>query len=235
MPGKASQCSPIMIPTRPPHYPIDIAGEPLWLLPERAIWWPAQRMLLVADVHIGKAAAFRALGQPVPSGTTGDNLERLQSLVQRYRADELTILGDFLHARAARTASVLRALERWRDALPGALRCTLVRGNHDSHAGDPPPSLGIAVVDEPWRRGPFALCHLPGAASGGYELAGHLHPAYTLRAGADAVRLPCFVMGACGGILPAFGAFTGHAPVRMRGGDRVFVVGDGRVWPVPAR
>lgn len=191
----------------------------------------------MADVHIGKAAAFRALGQPVPSGTTDDNLARLDALARRYPARELIVLGDFLHARASRTPAVLRALAAWRAALPPSLRCTLVRGNHDSHAGDPPPSLDIAVVTEPWMLGPFALCHMPGAAASqrAYELAGHLHPGYTLRRGPDALRLPCFVLGERAALVPAFGAFTGYGRVAMRSGQRVYVVGDGRVWPVPRR
>ena len=215
---------------------VEVAGETLWLLPEHAIWWPRAAMLLVADVHIGKAAAFRALGQPVPPGTTAENLARLHALAMRYPARELVFLGDFLHARAARTAAVIVALHDWRRALPARVRCTLVRGNHDTHAGDPPPELGMTVVTEPLRAGPFALCHMPGASPDGYVLAGHLHPAVVLRgSGADALRLPCFVLGEHGAILPAFGAFTGHATVRRAPGDRSYVVGDGRVWPVPPR
>ena len=51
-------------------YPVRLAGEELWLLPEKALYWPAQQALLIADVHFGKAAAYRSLGQPVPQGTT---------------------------------------------------------------------------------------------------------------------------------------------------------------------
>ncbi|QYY30066.1 ligase-associated DNA damage response endonuclease PdeM [Cupriavidus pinatubonensis] len=215
---------------------VHVAGETLWLLPEHAVWWPAGGMLLVADVHIGKGAAFRALGQPVPHGTTTDNLARLRALVLRYPADELVFLGDFLHARAAHTAGVLVALHDWRRSLPQRLRCTLVRGNHDAHAGDPPPELGIMVVTEPFAAGPFALCHMPGASPQGFVLAGHLHPACVLRgAGGDTLRLPCFVFGAQCAILPAFGAFTGHTTIRAQPGEQYYVVGDGRVWPVPAR
>ena len=55
-------------------YPVHLAGEELWLLPEKAIYWPAQQALLIADVHFGKAAAYRSLGQPVPQGTTASNI-----------------------------------------------------------------------------------------------------------------------------------------------------------------
>lgn len=227
----------------PPHLVIDAAGEALWLLPERAIWWPAAAMLLVADVHLGKAAAFRALGQPVPAGTTSDNLTRLDALVDRYPVRELVFLGDFLHARAGRTPGVLDAAQAWRDALPADLACTLIRGNHDAHAGDPPPSLRIDVVDEPWYVGPLALCHLPGASTANpasmqpprFELAGHLHPACVLRRGGDTLRLPCFVMGERAGLLPAFGAFTGTMAIRPEADERIYAVGGGRVWRVPPR
>ena len=49
-----------------------------------------------------------------------------------------------------------------------------MRGNHDSHAGDPPSALGIGVVDEPWRLGPFAGCHYPQEAPACHVLAGHV-------------------------------------------------------------
>jgi len=216
--------------------PVTVAGEALWLLPEHAVWWPRAAMLLVADVHIGKAATFRALGQPVPHGTTAENLARLLDLARRYPARELVILGDFLHARAARTAPVVLALHDWRRVMPSRVRCTLVRGNHDTHAGDPPAELGFTVVTEPLVAPPFALCHAPGERPEGYAMAGHLHPACVLRGrGGDALRLPCFVVGQAGMILPAFGAFTGHATVRAGEGERLYPVGDGRVWALPAR
>ena len=51
------------------HLSVRIAGETMLLLPEKALYWPAQHMLVIADIHFGKAAAFRALGVPVPRGT----------------------------------------------------------------------------------------------------------------------------------------------------------------------
>lgn len=210
---------------------VRVAGETVWLLPEHAVWWPRAEMLMVADVHIGKAAAFRALGQPVPHGTTAENLARLLALTQRFPVRELVCLGDFLHARAARTSAVLRALRDWRHQMPTRARCVLVRGNHDRHAGDPPAELDIDVVPEPLVVPPFALCHEPGASPHGYVMAGHLHPACVLRGtGPDKLRLPCFLVGEHAMILPAFGAFTGHATVRPAEGQGLYVVGGGRVW-----
>ena len=40
----------------------EAGGERLWLLPDRAAYWPRTETLLVADAHLGKAAAFRREG-----------------------------------------------------------------------------------------------------------------------------------------------------------------------------
>jgi metallophosphoesterase superfamily enzyme len=103
------------------------------------------------------------------------------------------------------------------------LALTLVRGNHDKHAGDPAESLGIDLVDEPWTVGPLSFCHHPDLDAPGYVLAGHVHPAYVLATRFDALRLPCFVVGEGHMILPSFGSFTGGHVVRPRPGERIFV------------
>ena len=70
----------------------------LTMLPQRGVWQASTRTLWVADLHLGKAATFRALGQPAPSGTTDENLRRLGALADDWRARRLIVLGDFLHA-----------------------------------------------------------------------------------------------------------------------------------------
>lgn len=211
----------------------DVAGERVVLLPERALYWPRERTLFIADAHFGKDAVFRAGGLPVPDGTNGETLAVLDALIERHGAARVVFLGDFLHARTARTPGTLAALADWR-ARHAALGLLLVRGNHDLHAGDPPAALGIEVVAEPHPLGPFAACHEPCAVPGAYALAGHLHPAFVVRGRArQSVRLPCFVLGPECGVLPAFGRFTGTMPVIARPGDRVFVVADDNVLPVP--
>ena len=212
---------------------VNHANETFWLLPEHALWWPARRILFVADVHFGKAATYRALGQPVPSGTTNENLSRLTQLLLHYQPAQLVFLGDFLHAVHARTASVLKALADWRERFP-ALDCVLVRGNHDSRAGDPPAALNISVVNEPWLIGPIAACHHPQTHPTHFVLAGHLHPATVLRGpGRDMLRLPCFCIEAHQAILPAFGEFTGGWTIKAQAGQRLYPVGGQTVWCLP--
>jgi len=208
-------------------------GRPLTLLPEKAAFIAASRTLLVADAHLGKAVSFRALGVPVPRGTTSETLAGLAALVRRTGARRIVFLGDFLHSARAHAPATLAAVGAWRAAHAG-LELVLVRGNHDDRAGDPPAALGIRVVDEPLLEDGFALCHHPRPLPGRYVLAGHLHPCVGIGVRRwDHLRLPCFWFGDAVGVLPAFGAFTGMHAVRPAPEDRLFAVADNVVAAMP--
>ena len=213
---------------------LQLAGQELWLLPEAAAWHADSRTLFIADLHLGKSATFRARGLPVPSGTTHENLQRLAALVLRHAAQRVVFLGDLLHSKHAQRAAAIAPLHAWR-AAHAALRCVLVRGNHDSHAGDPPPALGFEVVDEPWPvDGAAGLvgCHHPQQVDAGTVLAGHWHPAITLYGPArDRQRLACFCLVDRLLVLPAFGAFTGSSAQSPPAGSVCYPVGGDRVWP----
>ena len=212
---------------------VEAGGESFVLLPERAVWWPARRSLLVADAHVGKAVSFRRWGVPVPRGTTSETLDLLTQLVERHAAERIVFLGDFLHSRRAHAPATLAALARWRSR-HAALQLSLVRGNHDDRAGDPPAALGFEVVDEPLRVDGIALCHYPKPRAGAYVLAGHLHPCSTLGGRAhDRVRLPCFHFGTEVGVLPAFGSFTGMHPMAAGQGARIFVIAGESIVELP--
>lgn len=214
---------------------LTIGAEPLVLLPQKAVWLPQRATLLVADVHIGKAVSFRALGVPVPRGTTSQTLDALTALVEAHGVQRIVFLGDFLHSARSHAAHTLAAVARWRDR-HAALDLVLVRGNHDKHAGDPPAAWRIDCVDEPWMLGGLALGHHPRARADAYVLAGHLHPCIGVAGRAnDHLRLPCFWFGPRVGVLPAFGAFTGMHPVRPAAGERIFAIADDRVMEVGVR
>ncbi len=216
----------------PAHYPIHLAEEALWLLADKAVYWPARKCLLIADAHFGKASAYRSLGQPVPQGTTTANLQRLDRLLAAFPGAQVIFLGDFLHGPGSHASGTLNALRAWRERHAG-VALTLIRGNHDKRAGDPPGDLNIEVVTEPLLMGPFALQHEPDAHASHHVLAGHVHPVYRLRGkGRQSLRLPCFLIGTQVSLLPAFGAFTGGYSVTQEEGSRIFVIGDQEVWPV---
>jgi DNA ligase-associated metallophosphoesterase len=210
-----------------------VAGERVELLADRALHWPRERTLFVADVHLGKAAAFRAGGVAVPRGTTSNALARLASLVRRTGASRLVVLGDFVHAADAHVPALDAAFRAWR-AAHGELDVVVVRGNHDRHAGDPPPTWRVRMVDAPHPFPPFLACHEPESPRSGYALCGHVHPGVRLAGpAADSVRLPCFVLGERHALLPAFGAFTGLAMQRPQAGSRIVAIAGARLFALP--
>ncbi len=214
---------------------IAVGGARLRLLPERAALLVDHATLLVADAHIGKAVSFRRLGVPVPQGTTSEMLVRLSALIDRTGARHVVFLGDLLHSARSRAPATVAAVQRWR-ARHAVVELTLVRGNHDRHAGDPPADWGIEALAGPLRMpglDRLALAHHPEPVAGAYVIAGHVHPAVRLGGAIDSLRLPCFHFGTAVGVLPAFGAFTGMHVVRPAPGERIFLVAGDSVRLLP--
>lgn len=211
---------------------LELGGELLQLLAERAVFRPRDHAVFVADVHVGKAASFRAHGVAIPGGTTGRTLDRLDELIRRTDAQRLVILGDFLHSRAGRQPHTEHRVAQWRVTHP-QLRIDLIRGNHDRQAGDPDHTLNISLRDAPAVDGGLYLLHHPGGNLGGAWLAGHVHPGIGLVGPARQRHfLPCFHLTAHGLVLPAFGEFTGLGAIVPRSGDRVFAVAGNEVIEV---
>lgn len=208
--------------------PVSIAGEALLARGDGTLHWAGERTLFVADVHLGKAATFRALGRmSLPSGTTAATLARLSAALEETQAERLIILGDLWHARVGRNQATMGEFAAFRDRF-FHVKTVLVEGNHDLRAGALPPELGIAEVAEGEPLGPFVLRHHPEPSGEGYVLAGHVHPGVIMQGAGQAMKLPCFWFGSEIGLLPAFGDFTGLAAVTPARKDEVIVLADGR-------
>ncbi len=209
-----------------------IKNHEFMLLADKALYWPEKKAMLIADAHFGKAAAYRALGQPVPQGTTSLNLQRLNALLDQYPTERLIFLGDFLHAPKSHAPSTLAALKSWRKQ-HAAMQCILIRGNHDLRAGDPPPDLNIDVVTEPFLIGDFALQHIPNPHITHHVIAGHVHPVFRLKGkGRQSLLLPCFVHNPAITLLPSFGDFTGGFATKIGLEDKVFVTDSTFIWSI---
>ncbi|HVF63920.1 MAG TPA: ligase-associated DNA damage response endonuclease PdeM [Casimicrobiaceae bacterium] len=213
---------------------VHLAGESVDLCADRAVYWPGQATLFIADLHLGKAASFRAAGVPLPRGSTDADLARLTQLLEATAARRLVVLGDFLHAASARVPALDRAFAQWRSMHP-ALSILLVRGNHDAQAGDPPPDWNIDSVAEPHALPPFLACHRPHSPPSGFALCGHVHPGVVLGGRArESVRLPCFLIGRRAMLLPAFGGLTGLAIVNPAADETVVVIAGSRLFRLAA-
>ena len=214
------------------EYSLNINNQEFLLLADKAIYWPKHKALLIADAHFGKAAAYRALGQPVPQGTTLENIRRLNALIAQYPTEQLIFLGDFLHAPKSHAKPTLDALRSWRHQHAN-IKCILVRGNHDLNAGDPPPDLNIQVVAEPYLIDDFALQHIPKPHATHHVIAGHIHPTYRLQGkGRQSLILSCFQHESSMTLLPSFGDFTGGFLMKQTGNAKFFVTDSKYVWPI---
>lgn len=206
-----------------------LRGQKLILHPDRALFWWDKKLLIVADSHLGKAQVLREGGIAVPAGTTAGDLERLSGLMEQFAPHQLIFLGDLTHGRIENPAVFNRLIRRWRRRYMDA-KISLVTGNHDRFAGQTSPHWQFDRVAEDISLKPFHFTHEPKMHSVFYNLAGHLHPAVSLRGmGRQQETLPCFCFGPRSGILPAFGSFTGNHVIHPTRDDRIFVVADQRV------
>jgi DNA ligase-associated metallophosphoesterase len=188
---------------------IYVAGVRLVADCEGALYWPEERALIVADLHLEKGSSYAARGVLLPPYDTAATLARLAELVTRYAPQAVIALGDSFHdgdgplrlGDADRAA--LLALQRGRDWL-------WVAGNHD-----PDPSEHVAgSFAATLAIGPLLFRHAPQPGSVTGEVAGHLHPVARVSGRGRTVRRRCFVSDRRRVILPAFGAYTGGLNVR---------------------
>ncbi|MGA0039121.1 MAG: ligase-associated DNA damage response endonuclease PdeM [Pirellulales bacterium] len=206
---------------------------PIELLPGRAAWLPRDGTLLVADLHLGKAASFRHAGLPVPEGSASGDLGRLEKLVQSTAATRLLILGDLFHAATGCTPAVFQEFADFRQRIAGT-RLVLVEGNHDRRVRLPA-SLGIDQLVDRLEEPPWVFMHEPpqNRVSERVSVCGHLHPRIAIRSpSGDRLSQRCFVEEPGIWVLPAFGSFTGSSVVPMTATTRVWVAGDDAVIDV---
>lgn len=200
-----------------------LGGEPMALLGDRALLWPARGRLLLADLHLGKADIFRRNGIGLPRGGTRHDLDRIAALAVAHDIDDIWVLGDMLHG-AAIDSHWRAGWDAWRQQFP-QLRIAVLAGNHDralASAGLDVALLGDAVDD-----GPFAFRHAPQAHPHLHVLCGHLHPRIVLPGLPG--RWPGFWLRQGMTVLPAFSEFTGGVLPRLAGGDRFAVCVEGAV------
>jgi uncharacterized protein len=220
--------------------PLRILSADLALDHSGALWWPHERMLVIADMHLEKGSAFAARGQLLPPYDSAATLARLARLVARLRPKQLVALGDSFHdVRAGERMDPATA-----EALPAlaaSLDMVWIAGNHDPETpawlpGERMPELAL---------GPLTFRHEPRAAAAPGEVAGHLHPVARVVSERGRVRRRAFVTDGARLLLPAFGAYAGGLNLRdpaiarlfekaaivahVCGGTRLYAVGERRL------
>jgi uncharacterized protein len=193
-----------------------------------ALWWPARKALIAADLHLEKASFLASHGQLLPPYDTIETLSQLARMMDELGAREVWCLGDSFHDPAAfqRLDSDSRA---WVRRLTSQAEWTWITGNHDPavNAALGGHSCADAEVDG------VVLRHEAQPSDPRPELSGHYHPKLWLRVRGRMIARRCFAQGATKLILPALGAFTGGLDVtdpvfqRVLGGQVTAVIGQG--------
>ena len=218
--------------------PLALCGKTFLADVSGALYWPGEKMLIVADLHLEKASSVAHRGFHLPPYDTRETLMKLAEAIERFAPEIVVALGDSLHDRSAATriapedAAALKVLQEDR-------RWLWITGNHDPEVD---PSLGGEVHAEIACAG-ITLRHAPRPARTSHEIAGHLHPAAKVSMYGHTVRRSCFVGNARRLVVPAFGALTGglnvldDAFVPLFGDDglQVSVLGQEGIYPVATR
>jgi uncharacterized protein len=216
---------------------IILAGVSLVADPAGALYWPDEKLLTVADLHLEKGSSFAARGILLPPYDTAATMSRLARLIERYAPALVIALGDSFHDRGgpARMDDIsrvaLKTLQRGRDWL-------WIAGNHDPA---PAENIGGRFADV-LGLGALTFRHEPSAATVEGEIAGHLHPLARVARRGRAVSRRCFASDGRRLVMPAFGAYAGGLNVRDRAIVSLFealsftahMLGERRLYAVPA-
>ena len=208
----------------------DYEGIELTLLSEKAVWIDSLRILLLADIHLGKASHFRKSGIPIPEQVHDLDYQRLEELIQRYSPKDVYFLGDLFHSSWN---------EQWEDLgafLPHFPRSTfhLVLGNHDILPAEKYRDTSLQVYRNAVVLESFLLSHEPTTPPQGLlNICGHIHPGILLKGKAkQSVRIPCFHYSENVLVLPSFGNFTGLALIKGQKNDLIWGIAEDRLIPI---
>lgn len=192
---------------------IDIGNHRFFALPERAIYWPAAKCLLIADLHLGKADTFRHFGIAVPQTLQWSDLHRLETLLAQCKPQRCLILGDFVHGRIVNVSTAAA----WNDLVNQFPKISfeLLVGNHDRALDAGTLKLHAVTselcIDGVWlTHDPLSNAHLTGPYA--LNIHGHIHPA--VRIDASRIKSPALVHQPPYLRMPAFSEFTAGAVVK---------------------
>ncbi len=211
---------------------ITIKGESWQLLPERAVFWKSKEMLILCDLHLGKAGHFRKSGIPAPGRINTKNLDRLTYLIDQLIPKTVLILGDLFHSSANREWF---EFEEWLQKY-NETDFILVTGNHDQLHHSFYETANFKLCDS-LKSGPFLFIHDADAAKNQngvlVPVGGHIHPAVKLKGkGRQTLRFPAYIISDKRILIPAFGEFTGLHTVQLNETDKAYAVVNEDVIPI---
>lgn len=182
-----------------------VNNDVLVLLPQRAIFRPSKKQLILTDVHLGKGTHFRKQGLALPGESHLKDIDKLHFLIDKWEPQTILILGDLFHSDYNKEWLWFKSLLLHYYYV----EFILVEGNHDILDNDSY-SLNNLIKTELLEDEKFVFTHAPTVFEGKLNVCGHVHPGVRIEGLAkQSEKLPCFFLNKTHLILPAFGYLTG--------------------------
>jgi uncharacterized protein len=207
---------------------IELQGERVYLLPERALWWEKENTLIIADLHWGKSAHFRKHGIAITAKSQEQDEMRLAGLINRFNTHRLIIAGDMFHSRSNKEVEIFGHFRQ----LHNSLHIDLVMGNHDILSKDQYSSWQLSSHKECLETGPFCIAHDHMENKNKFVIHGHVHPALRIKSkggNQPTIKLCCFAQTKEKLILPAFGQFTGNHVLEDQDFQHIYLIAEKNV------
>jgi DNA ligase-associated metallophosphoesterase len=207
-----------------PKCSVEVLGETFVLDWRRAFYWESENILVVSDLHLGKAGHFRKHGIPIPSEIHSQDIDFLNGLLADYNPQRIILLGDLFHSDFN---------EEWFEFKEWILQnkdreIILVKGNHDILDDQVYQLSAMKIVDE-LVIGAFHFTH-EFVKSDRYNISGHIHPSVLLKGHArQGINLPCFYFDTSSALMPAFGNFTGTYRINPKKGSRIYAIAENQI------
>ena len=219
-------------------HPVSICGKSFRADFSGALYWPALKTLIIADLHLEKGSSFARKGMMIPPYDTRETLLRLAEVVDRFGAETVVALGDSWHDGNGTSRISQEDLETLR-IMQDNRKWIWITGNHDPVITK---KMGGTVYSELTMEG-LTFRHQPLECRVTHEIAGHLHPAAKISLYGHSFRRPCFVSNGLRMILPAFGTYAGGLnildeafdPLFGNEGMTVWLLGQEGLYPIASR
>jgi DNA ligase-associated metallophosphoesterase len=203
-------------------------GQTFWLTTDRILFWEEEKTLIASDLHIGKTGHFRKHGIAVPQDVYKEDLQRLFTSIQYFKAKRLLVVGDLFHSHANKE---LDWFVRWRNDF-SSVDFTLIKGNHDILPQKWYETNAINIIPCLHQNGLLFVHDSEDCAAQNIDpasikctISGHLHPGVVIKAGPrQHITLPCFYFNHVTCILPAYSHFTGTYNIKPKKDDVVYVI-----------
>ncbi len=190
---------------------------PGMFIADLALALPEQKLLAVADVHLGYEGALSNSGVHIPTHQLKDTVKRIEPLLKQYKPKTIVVNGDLKHEFGTISDKEWKDTLKFIDLLRRyAEKIVLVKGNHDTVLDKLVGKRGLEVVSH-YKDGATLFLHgdkepdkklLKGVKT---IVIGHEHPAVGLREGERIEVFKCWLVGELNRniiVMPSFNVIT---------------------------